>query len=215
MKEYVCSVCGYIHKGDMPDDFKCPWCGAGKDAFKLKSDVTEPQADKPRDDESSIVSEPLNIHSDKELSPIEISVICSNLARGCEKQYMPEEQKKFLELADFFKSAAQKSVSANAVDDMLSAISEDLEVLYPNANAVCASAKDRGALRALVWSEKVTTMLDLLLKRYKKEGENMLVNTGVYLCTICGFIYIGDNLPDICPVCKVPSWKFDKIEGGT
>ena len=26
MKEYVCSVCGYVHKtdGELPEDFKCP-----------------------------------------------------------------------------------------------------------------------------------------------------------------------------------------------
>lgn len=43
MKEYVCSVCGYVHKtdGELPEDFKCPLCGAGKDAFKLKEDVSQ------------------------------------------------------------------------------------------------------------------------------------------------------------------------------
>ena len=43
MKEYVCSVCGYVHKtdGELPKDFKCPLCGAGKDAFKLKEDVSQ------------------------------------------------------------------------------------------------------------------------------------------------------------------------------
>ena len=45
MKEYVCSVCGYVHKtdGELPEDFKCPLCGAGKDAFKLKEDVSQNQ----------------------------------------------------------------------------------------------------------------------------------------------------------------------------
>jgi rubrerythrin len=41
----------------------------------------------------------------------------------------------------------------------------------------------------------------------------MLKNTGVYVWTICGVIYIGDALPEVCPVCKVPNWKFEKIEG--
>lgn len=31
MKQYICTVCGYIHEteGELPDDFKCPLCGAG------------------------------------------------------------------------------------------------------------------------------------------------------------------------------------------
>ena len=74
---------------------------------------------------------------------------------------------------------------------------------------------DRGALRSLVWSEKVTKILNSLLKRYEKEGEAMLADTGVYVCTICGFVYVGEAAPEQCPVCKVPSWKFEKMEGRT
>lgn len=84
---------------------------------------------------------------------------------------------------------------------------------FANANAVASDSKDRGALRALVWSEKVTRILKSLLTRYQKEGDAMLENTGVYVCTICGFLYIGETPPEVCPVCKVPNWKFEKVEG--
>src|SRR5574344_1732206 len=104
MKEYVCSVCGYVHKtdGELPEDFKCPLCGAGKDAFKLKEDVsqkTEINLQKP--------------HTEKELSPMEMSIICSNLARGCEKQYMPEESENFRKLAEFFHQKAEPVSNAS------------------------------------------------------------------------------------------------------
>ena len=52
MKQYVCSVCSYTYDesigipeagiapgtkwDDLPSDWKCPWCGAGKEAFKEK-----------------------------------------------------------------------------------------------------------------------------------------------------------------------------------
>jgi rubrerythrin len=67
-------------------------------------------------------------------------------------------------------------------------------------------------LRVLVWSEKVTRILKSLLNRYKKMGDALLENTGVYVCTICGFVYVGDTPPELCPVCKVPNWKFEEIE---
>ena len=35
MKKYVCPVCGYVHEGDMPEDFKCPLCGVHGSKFKL------------------------------------------------------------------------------------------------------------------------------------------------------------------------------------
>ena len=97
--------------------------------------------------------------------------------------------------------------------NLMSLIEKDLEENFPSANAAADGDKDRGAMRALVWSEKVTRILKSLLSRYEKEGDAMLENTGVYVCTICGFVFIGDNPPEICPVCKVPGWKFEKMEG--
>ena len=36
MKKYVCPVCGYVHDGDMPEDFKCPLCKAAGSKFKVQ-----------------------------------------------------------------------------------------------------------------------------------------------------------------------------------
>ena len=34
-KKWVCKICGYVYEGDkVPNDYKCPICGAGVDAFK-------------------------------------------------------------------------------------------------------------------------------------------------------------------------------------
>lgn len=204
MKEYVCSVCGYVHKTDdeLPDDFKCPLCGAGKDAFKLKDDTAKQS--------ESILEKP---HTEKELSAMEMSIICSNLARGCEKQYMPKESENFKKLADFFLSKAMPVNEANT-EKLLELIEKDLSVGFPYGNAVANEQHDRGALRCQVWAEKVTRMLQSLLARYQTEGDKMIENTGVYVCTVCGFVFVGDAPPEQCPVCKVPSWKFEKIEGG-
>ncbi len=198
MKEYVCGVCGYVYQGDIPDDFVCPICGAGRDAFHLK-------------EEKSTAAEKEKPHVDKELSPMEMSIICSNLARGCEKQYMAEQAAAFSALAEFFKSKQTPQKGERA--DLLKLIEKDLSEGYPYANQVAKKDKDRGAQRALVWNEKVTRMLESLLKRYEQEGEKMLENTGVYVCTICGFTYVGDTPPELCPVCKVPAWKFEKVGG--
>lgn len=197
MKEYVCSVCGYVHKGELPDDFVCPVCGAGRDAFVPKDEISSGMpAEKP--------------HAEKELSAMEMSVICSNLARGCEKQYLFEQAESFRRLAEFFNLRAEPA--EGDTDALLEGIEKDLSGGYPYANGKADEVPDRGAKRALVWSEKVTRMLQSLLKRYKAEGEKMLENTGVYVCSICGFVYIGDEPPAICPVCKVPAWKFEKAE---
>ena len=25
-EKWVCKICGYVHEGELPDDFICPWC---------------------------------------------------------------------------------------------------------------------------------------------------------------------------------------------
>ena len=216
MNQYICSICSYTYdeaKGipeagiapgtkwkDLPEDWKCPLCRADKSQFREKTEQTKPTAtpDKP--------------HVEKELSAMEMSIICSNLARGCEKQYLPQQAEDFRKLATFFRSKAEP-VQEPSVKKLLELIENDLSVGYPYGNAVSADKPDRGALRCQVWSEKVTRMLDSLLKRYEAEGDKMLANTGVWVCTVCGFVYVGDVAPELCPVCKVPSWKFEKAEG--
>ena len=216
MKQLVCSICSYTYdeaKGipeagiapgtkwkDLPEDWKCPLCRADKSQFREKTEQTKPTAtpDKP--------------HVEKELSAMEMSIICSNLARGCEKQYLPQQAEDFRKLATFFRSKAEP-VQEPSVKKLLELIENDISVGYPYGNAVSADKPDRGALRCQVWSEKVTRMLDSLLKRYEAEGDKMLANTGVWVCTVCGFVYVGDVAPELCPVCKVPSWKFEKVEG--
>ena len=94
MKQMICSICSYTYDEsvgipdagiapgtkweDLPEDWKCPWCGAGKDAFREKQEAVSVSAEQQ-------VQKP---HVEKELSAVEMSIICSNLARGCEKQYL-------------------------------------------------------------------------------------------------------------------------------
>ena len=221
MEKYVCSVCGYIYdeaKGipeagitpgiawkDLPNDWVCPLCGATKEEFEKQGEPAAAEEKK----QISVIETSSDM---KAMSPLTISALCTNLARGCEKQYKPEEADLFNELSGYFMKASAPADDPN-IEQLIARIEKDLEEDFSNANTVSANAQDRGALRALVWSEKVTRILKSLLTRYQKDGDAMLENTGVYVCAICGFVYIGDTLPDVCPVCKVPNWKFEKVEG--
>lgn len=221
MAKYVCSVCGFVYdeaKGipesgitpgtkweDLPADWVCPLCAAEKSAFKIQ----EGPKGKAREDFLSTAEETTDF---KEMTPLELSALCSNLALGCEKQYKVEEAALFMELAEYF-NAISTPAEEPGFNQLFGLIEKDLEESFPRANALASDDEDRGALRALVWSEKVTRILKSIMSKYQREGEAMLENTGVYVCTICGFIYIGNTLPNLCPVCKVANWKFEAIEG--
>ena len=207
---YVCSICGYVYDeagnvpwAELPEDWKCPLCGAAKSDF-VPEGVPQPSAD--------AGPAPARETSLKPLTAIETSALCSNLAKGCEKQYQPEQAEAFRKLASWFASQG-KAETAPSFDQLLERVNADLADGYPAANASARQDKDRGAMRSLVWSEKVTRILKSLLARYVQEGDAMLENTGVYVCTICGFVYVGNDLPEVCPVCKVPNRKFERIGG--
>ena len=209
--KYVCSICGYVYDeakeatpfGQLSDSWVCPLCGAPKSAFVPES--TQPSAPTAR---KSVSIDP----DAQRLSPGAMAALFSNLARGCEKQYKPKEQALFMEIADYFAAAAPEVTEA---DEKLIArlVETDLAQRYPDLTAAAVQAQDRGTQRICVWGEKVTRMVQSLLSRYEKEGEAFLEGNDIWVCTVCGFIYVGKSVPALCPVCKVPDWKFEKIEG--
>lgn len=225
MKKFVCIICGYVYdeaagipdRGikpgtkweDLPEDWSCPLCGASKSAFREAG-----QEKKPEQPEQGNLKHNEEEEGDlRELSYGELSAICSNLMKGCEKQYLSEEAGLFAKLADYYKSKAPLPDECS-LELLTQAVSKNLASEFPAASAAADDAGDRGAKRALVWSEKVSRMMESLLNRYQEEGGSLTEHTKVYVCDICGFIYIGDTPPDICPVCKVPNLKITEIKRG-
>ena len=236
---YICMICGYVYDDakekvpfeSLPASWKCPLCGAAKSDFKPEaipeakpaanaepaSQPTKaapaPASTKAAPPPTAQIDAPVTEDSDlKKLSPGQLSALCSNLARGCEKQYKPEEAGLFRELADYFASVTP-AIDDASVENIAALLWSDIDN-YSGLRAAADEASDRGAARVCVWGERVTRMLSSLVIRYLNEGEAMLANTNIWVCTVCGFVYIGNEAPELCPVCKVPAWKFEKLEGG-
>lgn len=210
MAKWICKICGYIYDEakegvpfqDLPESWVCPLCGAAKASFAPEE---APKAAAP-------APAPILPEGDLEaLSPMALSALCSNLARGCEKQYKDREAALFRQMADFYAAAAP--AAQGGAEELTALLGRDLEEGYPALRAAAQAEGDRGTQRICVWGEKVTNILYALLQRYQREGEAFLAGTQIWVCTVCGFAYVGDRPPELCPVCKVPAWKFEKIEG--
>lgn len=240
---YVCSICGYVFDeevegtpfSELPDTWTCPLCGAAKSAFEPEGAAgdagagaaptgagTAATAASPADAPSgpaTAAAAPAGTPLDHDLTELPAGVlaaICSNLARGCEKQYLAEESALFGELASYFTARAATEpadASTPALDQIADHLQRDLDTGYPALRSAAESAADRGTLRICTWGEKVTRTLASLAERYRREGPAMLDGARIWVCSVCGFTFVGERPPALCPVCKVPDWKFDEIRG--
>lgn len=76
--------------------------------------------------------------------------------------------------------------------------------------------KDMGELD-LAKAEEVAIEIEKLIdsEEFKAQGEAKEVteeNKTKWVCEICGHVHYGDNPPDTCPLCGVPSKMFKKVE---
>lgn len=221
--KYVCTICGYVYDeaeqkvpfSDLPDSWICPLCGAPKALFVKQENGAAPEPETAaRPPASSAKKTAPDSDNDvlKKLTPGELSALFSNLAKSCEKQYQEEAKNCFQKIADYFEDSApdESDADINRLSDLIRA---DLDENYKTLKSVSDSQGDRGAARVVVWGEKATRIAKSLVDRYIREGGAFMRNTGFYVCTVCGFLYVGDAPPERCPVCRVPAWRFEKIAG--
>lgn len=210
MKKYRCIICGYIYDEvkekikfeDLPDDWTCPLCGSPKSAFEEV--IEEPQKEEESIEEKQEIEEDL-----RSLTNEEITYICSNLAKACEKEYKEEEQNLFAELATYFEEKTKEV--PGTIEDIKEANKQEQKDIEQAMNMADKNS-DRGAKRVLTWATKTSNMMKIILENYEKKGLDYIKNTKIWVCDICGFIYIGEEPPKVCPVCKVPSFKILEVK---
>lgn len=221
MSKYICSICGFVYNeadgypkenispgtdwSDVPSDFVCPLCGASKNEFYKEEE---------RDSKGEVSSTPNTSYSlpeEIDYTTVELSAIFSNLAKGCEKQYYPEMAELYQELSSYYDKKSEV-IADSDFEKLKNLLQKDLNETFNLINKVAQDEHDRGSLRALKWAEQVSRMINAHLNRMESDFPDFIENTKVHVCEICGFIYIGDEKPEVCPVCKVPNSKMVEIK---
>ncbi len=215
MKKYRCTICGYIYDEekekikfeDLPDDWTCPLCGAPKNLF---IEVNEESNNENK--ETTIKNSGTQIEEEndlRELSKEEIRYICSNLAKSCEKQYLTTEQDLFNSLSNYFDRYITNE--NGTIEDLINLYNQEID-LYQKTLDTASIYDDGGSKRVITWASKVSAIVRAILNNYQEKGMEYLKNTKIWVCDICGFVYIGNNPPEVCPVCKVPSIKIMEVK---
>lgn len=152
------------------------------------------------------------------------SAVFSNLAKACEKQFRSREAELCWKISGYFDGEAPlESSGENAppgalagarvedLADFVALCAKDESTLFAEAKDTAEKAGDRGALRMAVWGGKVNTIQKSVAERATKQGDALLQDKSIFVCEACGFIFIGQEAPEVCPVCKAPGFRFAKI----
>ncbi len=92
---------------------------------------------------------------------------------------------------------------------------ENFEVheMYPAYDAVAKLQEEKGAQRTIHFAleaEKIHAALYQKAKQSVDAGKDPQLGN-IYICPVCGYTHVGDDLPEKCPVCGVSSDKFKKF----
>ena len=145
-----------------------------------------------------------------------LSLAFSSLAQSAVRQQRPNMARLLAALAQSFQIQALNAArqdppaagQAPALADVQAQIQAQLAGYAP-ASEQARAWGERGALRALVWGQKVTMIQNSLLTRLAKQGTAILKDgQSVHVCEACGFVILKEGAPDACPICKAPRERF-------
>ena len=154
---------------------------------------------------------------DDDLQPLSagaLAALCSNLARGCEKQYKEEEAALFRQIADFYTAGRPRGGGPQPRSPGGAVPRRPGQRLSRPEHRRHPPRGDRGTQRICVWGEKVTQMLYALLGRYQREGRSLPPGhpgVGVLGLRLC--VHRGHAPPRSAPSAKCPHGNLTRSKG--
>ncbi len=88
----------------------------------------------------------------------------------------------------------------------------EINEMYPAYMAIAELQDEKGAQRSIRYAEeaeKIHAEMYAEAKEKVESGSDMDADE-VYVCPVCGYTHIGKP-PEKCPVCGIPSDKFEKF----
>jgi len=207
MVKYRCSVCGYIHEGELPEDFKCPRCKRPASFFvKLeeKKAGNNPYA---------------GTKTEKNLME---AFAGESQARNKYTYFAQIAQKEgYEQLAEIFlKTARNEQEHARIWFEELGKLGNTAENLLQAAEGehyewtdmyerFAREAEEEGFKELAEKFRKVAAIEKAHEERYRKLLNNVQMQQvfekseeTMWECRVCGHIVIGKKAPEVCPVCS-------------
>ena len=214
MEKYRCTVCGYIHEGPLPEDFKCPRCGQPASAFEK---VEENAASVNKYAGTKTEQNLMEAFAGESQARNKYTYFANIAQRegydqisGIFLQTARNEQEHariwYEELGNLGNTAENLLHAAEGENyewtDMYDRFAKDAEAEgFPE---LAARFRRVGEIEK-AHEARYRYLLDNIemQKVFEKSDEVM------WECRVCGHLVIGKKAPEICPVCKYSQVYFE------
>ena len=212
MKKYKCTVCGYVHEGEMTDDFKCPLCKQPASKFveidpPKKNPYAGTKTEKNLWEAFAGESQARNKYTyfasvAKKAGFEQIAALFLQTAEN-EKEHAKLWFKALGELGDTGENLLHAAEGENYEwTDMYDTFAKEAE----EEGFVEIAAKFRAVAKIeRSHEERYRALLNNveMQKVFEKSEEIM------WECRNCGHLVMGKKAPEVCPVCDHPQSYFE------
>ena len=217
MKKYRCKVCGYIHEGELTEDFRCPICKQPASVFEeIKGEKKEGNKYAGTKTEKNLME----------------AFAGESQARN-KYTYFAEIARRegYEQLAEIFLSTARNeqeharlwfdalSHIGNTAENLLSAAEGENYEWTDMYDRFAKDAEEEGFPELAEKFRKVGIIEKSHEERYRKLLKNVEMqqvfekgNQVMWECRVCGHLVMGTKAPEVCPVCNYSQSYFQVRE---
>lgn len=213
MVKYRCSVCGYIHEGELPDGFVCPRCKQPASVFVLV-------------EEAKTENKYAGTKTEKNLMD---AFAGESQARNKYTYFANIAQREgYDQIAELFlKTARNEQEHARIWFEELGNLGKTAENLLQAAEGenyewtdmydrFAKEAEEEGFADLAARFRRVAAIEKAHEERYRKLLNNVEMQKvfekgeeTMWECRICGHLVMGKKAPEVCPVCKYSQCFFE------
>ncbi len=214
MEKYRCSMCGYVHEGPLPEDFKCPRCKQPASMFIKLEDV--PEAKNP-------------YAGTKTEQNLKDAFAGESQARNKYTYFANIAQREgYDQIADIFLHTARNEQEhariwyeelgglGNTALNLLHAAEGENYEWTDMYDGFAKDAEAEGFTELAARFRRVAAIEKAHEERYRALLKNVEMQKVfekseeiMWECRICGHLVIGKKAPEVCPVCKFSQSFFE------
>ena len=216
MEKWKCTVCGYIHEGPLPEDFKCPVCKQPASVFVKIEEAPAAPAKNPY----------AGTKTEKNLweafaGESQARNKYTYFASVAKKQGFEQISALFLQTAENEKEHAKLWFKAlgelgDTAENLLHAAEGENYEWTDMSDRMAQDAEDEGFHDLAAQFRGVAAIEKAHEERYRALLNNVEMaqvfeksDVQIWECRNCGHLVVGTKAPDTCPVCDHPQSFFE------